>query len=145
MFQKSYLYKLIHLSFFLCSVPSPRPLKSNLNSPSSLSWKLTFSSGSFQAIQSSSVCHSLETLAGFIVQFILIHKYSISFFFFFLIGSTVDLKCCVSFNCTAKWFSYKHIYIIFFQILFPYRLLKNTEYTVGPCWLSVLHIVVCIR
>ena len=43
---------------------------------------------------------------------------------------------------------YIHIYL-FFQIIFPYRLLKNIEYnylcyTVGPCWLSVLYIVVGI-
>ena len=43
---------------------------------------------------------------------------------------------------------YIYIYIyILFQILFSYRLLQNIEYsslcyTVGPCWLSVLHIVV---
>ena len=41
-----------------------------------------------------------------------------------------------------------HTHIIF-QILFPYRLLQNTEYssqcyTVGPCWLPILYIVVCI-
>ena len=40
------------------------------------------------------------------------------------------------------------IYIIF-QILFPYNLLQNIEYssvcyTVGPCCLSVLYIVVCV-
>ena len=39
-----------------------------------------------------------------------------------------------------------HLYILF-QILFPYRLLQNIEYsslcyTVGPCWLSILYIVV---
>ena len=33
-----------------------------------------------------------------------------------------------------------------FQILFPFRLLKNIEpsflcYSVGPCWLSILYIV----
>ena len=37
---------------------------------------------------------------------------------------------------------------IHFQILFPFRLLQNTEqsslcYTVGPCWLSILNIAVC--
>ena len=37
---------------------------------------------------------------------------------------------------------------ILFQILFPFRLLHNIEqsslcYTVGPCWLSILNIVVC--
>ena len=37
----------------------------------------------------------------------------------------VDLKCCVSFSCTAKCFSYSYIYIYFFQIIFPYRLLQN--------------------
>jgi len=36
-------------------------------------------------------------------------------------------------------------YMYFFQILFPYRLLQNTEYSslyyiVGPCCLSVLYI-----
>ena len=46
--------------------------------------------------------------------------------------------------------SVTHIDIcILFQILFPYRLLQNIEYssllyTVGPCWLSILYIVVCI-
>ena len=40
-----------------------------------------------------------------------------------------------------------YIYILL-QILFHYRLLQNTEYsslccTVGPCWLSILYIVVC--
>ena len=79
--------------------------------------------------------------------------------------------CSVSFRCTEKWFSYTSIYIcmciyvyiyvcviyiyinkyiyILFQILFPYRLLENIEYsslryTVGPCWLSILYIVVWI-
>ena len=37
---------------------------------------------------------------------------------------------------------------ILFQILFPIRLLHNTEqsslcYTVGPCWLSILNTAVC--
>ena len=36
------------------------------------------------------------------------------------------------------------ITLYFFQILFPYRLLQNIEYsslcyTLGPCWLSILH------
>ena len=36
---------------------------------------------------------------------------------------------------------------ILFQILFPYRLLENIKnsslcYTVGPCWLSILYLVV---
>ena len=41
------------------------------------------------------------------------------------------------------------IYIFFFHILFHYGLLQAIEYsslcyTVGPCCLSVLYIVVCI-
>ena len=42
-----------------------------------------------------------------------------------------------------------HIHVsIVFQILFLFRLLQNTEqsslcYTVGPCLLSILNIVVC--
>ena len=37
---------------------------------------------------------------------------------------------------------------LLFQILFSFRLLQNIEqsslcYTVGPCWLSILNIVVC--
>ena len=45
---------------------------------------------------------------------------------------------------------YIYIYIhIPFQILFPYRLLQNIEYsslcsTVGTCWISVLYIVVVV-
>ena len=39
--------------------------------------------------------------------------------------------------------------IAIFQILSPYKLLHNIEYsslcyTVGPFWLSILYIVVCI-
>ena len=42
---------------------------------------------------------------------------------------------------------YIYIYIYFIQILFSFRLLQNIEYsalyyTVGPCWLSILYIVV---
>ena len=43
-----------------------------------------------------------------------------------------------------------HIHVpILFQILFPFRLLQNIEqsslcHTVGPCWLSILNIVVWI-
>ena len=41
-----------------------------------------------------------------------------------------------------------HIFLLF-QILFPHKLLQNIEYsflryTIDPCWLSALHVVVCI-
>ena len=43
-----------------------------------------------------------------------------------------------------------HMHVsILFQINFPFRLLQNIKqhslcYTVGPCWLSILNIAVCI-
>ena len=42
-----------------------------------------------------------------------------------------------------------HEYVHLFQILFLYRLLQNIEYsfwcyTVGPCWLFILYIIVSI-
>ena len=42
---------------------------------------------------------------------------------FILYCSTLDLQYCVSFRCTAKWFSYTYTHIHLFQILFPYGLL----------------------
>ena len=58
----------------------------------------------------------------------------------------VDLQCCVNFYCTAKWFSYTYILL---HILFHYGLSQDIEYsslcyTVGPCCLSILYIIVCI-
>ena len=85
--------------------------------------------------------------------------------------SVVDLHCCVWFSCTENWFTYiyvylhifiylfnlymcmhihAYIYIYFFRILFCYRLSQNIQYTflgykVGPYWLSILYIVVCVN
>jgi len=84
-----------------------------------------------------------------IVLFIFFYfKYVFKIFVLYWI--IVDLQC-VSFKCTTKWFSYTYIHVsILFQILSPLKLLQNIEYsslcyTVGPCWLSVLYIVVCTR
>ena len=66
----------------------------------------------------------------------------------------VDLQCCISFCCTAKWLLY--IYILC-HILIHYALSQDTEYSslcyaVGPCCLSIIyiyihthiHILICI-
>jgi len=80
-------------------------------------------------------------------------KKTVSFYFkkiyLFFYWSIVDLQCCISFR-SAKWFRYIYAYIrIIFQILFPYMLLQNIVYsslycTVGPCYLPIWHIGVCI-
>ena len=74
-----------------------------------------------------------------------------TFFKFYFNGNIVDLQCCVSFRCmySKVIVKYTHKYIfpyILFQILFPYRLLQNIEYsslcyTVGPGWLYILYII----
>ena len=68
--------------------------------------------------------------------------------FIYFNWSIIDLQC---FRCTAKWFSYTYIcvYIFpfrFFSIIGYYKILNIVSlcYTVGPCWLSVLYMVVCI-
>ena len=60
--------------------------------------------------------------------------------------SIVDLQCCVNFCCRAKWFS--NIYF-FFHVLFHPSLSQGIKhsflcYTVGPCCLPTLYIIVCI-
>ena len=74
---------------------------------------------------------------------------SIFYKFFKKDWSTVDLQYCVNFRCSdLVIYIYIYIYILF-QILFHYRLLQNTEYsslcyTVNPCFLPILCVVVCI-
>ena len=85
-----------------------------------------------------------------IIYFYLVgFAYFLSFFKINFYWSIADLQSCVSFCCTAKWISYMYTYIHSFLDSIPYRLLQNIEYsslcyTVGPCFLSILYIVVCI-
>ena len=49
----------------------------------------------------------------------------------------VDLQCCVSFKCTAKWFSYTYTYSHSFSVFSHIGLSQNTKYsslycTAGP-------------
>ena len=60
-----------------------------------------------------------------------------------------SLQCWANLCCAAKLLSYTHIYILFY-ILFHYRLSQDIEYsslcyTLGPCFLSILYIIVCIH
>ena len=68
-------------------------------------------------------------------------------FLFFQNWSIVSIQCCVNFRCTAVLHTRTHTSYILFQIIFQYRLLQNMKYsslcyTVGPCWLTILYIVV---
>ena len=78
------------------------------------------------------------------------HSSKLSTFYFLFYWSIVHLQCCVNFYYTSKWFSYTYICIyIYFYILFHYDLSQVIEYsflcyTVGPCCLSILYVIVCI-
>ena len=79
---------------------------------------------------------------------------TVLFFFFFLKISCFywcisDFQCCDSLCYTAKWLSFTHIYISFFNIRFHYGLSQEIGYsssrcTVGVCCLFILNVIVCI-
>jgi len=65
--------------------------------------------------------------------------------FLFFNWSMVNLQHCVSFKYIAKWLSENNP----FQIIFHYTLSQNIEYNllfymVGPFWLSIIYMVVCL-
>ena len=69
---------------------------------------------------------------------------------FFLINfywSIVDLQCCVSFSCTAKWISYTYTYIHCFLDAFPIQVITGYWVELPVLYnrfLSILYIVMCI-
>ena len=60
-------------------------------------------------------------------------------FIIYLYWSIVDLQCCVSFWCTAKWFSYIYIYIY----IYIYNLFKI--FLSIMVYHRILNIVLCAR
>ena len=61
----------------------------------------------------------------------------------FFYWSRVDLQCCVSFSCTATWFSYTHTYIHSFSDSFPIYVI--TENWAGyPVQYSRFLLVICL-
>ena len=62
---------------------------------------------------------------------------------FFLNWSVVDSQCHAN-CCTAKWLSYTHTDILFHYCLSQHIEYSSLGYTIGPCCLPILYIVVCI-
>ena len=62
--------------------------------------------------------------------------------FFCFLFLVVDLQCCLSFRCTAEWFSFIYICVYFYFRLFSlkdyHKILSIVRCAVqwGPCWLS---------
>ena len=57
----------------------------------------------------------------------------------------LDLQYCVSFRCQQSDFYFS----VLFSIIFHYSLLQNIQYsslcyTVSPCCLSILYVVLCM-
>ena len=78
-----------------------------------------------------------------------------SFLFFFnlifiLCWGIIDLQFCVSFCHTAKCYTYMCVCTHSFSDSFLIWVITEywvafPVYTVGPCWLSILYMVVCIK
>ena len=71
-------------------------------------------------------------------------QYDLSLYFYWHI---VDLQCSANLCCMAKWLRYTNIYVLF-HICFQYGLSQDIEYsslsyTLGPCCLSILNVIVC--
>ena len=70
---------------------------------------------------------------------------NLTYLFLILYWSIVNLQCCVSFMCTAKWVHYAYLFFFrLFSHIDYYRVHGPLCYTVGPCWLSISYTVVCV-
>ena len=118
------------------------PLEESTATHSSLAWRIPWTEehGRLQSIGLQRVEHNWGSLA-FSTEISLL-------LFLFSKWNIVDLKCCASLWCKAKWLGYTHMYILFY-IIFYYGLLWDTDYgslcfMLGSCYLSILYITVCI-
>ena len=128
-----------------------------------LAWRIpgTGEPGGLLSMGSHRVGHDWSDLAAACNRCKEIHNSTLlcffSYTFLFSNWSIVNLQCCFSFRSIAKWFSYTfyiyiyiyiHTHIYFFiRSFLPYRLSQNIEdsslcYTVGPCLLLILYVLV---
>ena len=87
----------------------------------------------------------LILLFSYIPLYMSFYSLAVLIFFFW---SIVDLQCCANLCHTAVWLGYTHTDILFLYS-FSFGLSQETGYssqcyTVGPCCLSILNIIVCI-
>ena len=69
-------------------------------------------------------------------------------YFFSFCWSLIDLQCCVSFRCIAKWVSYTYIYFFFFKILIHtshYRAFSRVPCAIQKVLIATYFIVVGIN
>ena len=55
-------------------------------------------------------------------------KYHIKGFAYFLNWSIVDLQCCISFSCTARWFIHTHIHLYTYIYIHPRQHIKKQRH-----------------
>ena len=105
--------------------------------------------GSFSSTPPTLPTLGLRPSLAFFVSYVFLYIKASDFKCFFFYWSIVALQCCVSF-CLQQSDSVIHTETFFFLILFSImvypRRLDNSSlcYTVGPCCLSILNVIVCI-
>lgn len=63
------------------------------------------------------------TCKAFLLSIHTAYFYFLNLIYFYILLSIVNLQCCISFRCTAQWFSIHTINS--FQVLLPHRFLQN--------------------